>query len=207
MSLVSAQWGQTIHYLSWEDTVVSETSVIFVSSKPLKQSKPGSKPTVEFVPHPDNHNICVVTTLKACLDCTSALCGGAQQLFVSYSKPLKPVSRDTISTWVKTVMEKSGIVVNLFKPHSTRAAATFKAFWNLSHYSISYQLHDEAHLTHLPRFIKSLLSTQIAFLPFCYKVKDTKLLWLWNMFFGVCYFVHVCSVLLSLTWALSVVME
>ncbi|XP_068749289.1 uncharacterized protein [Montipora capricornis] len=129
MSLLSAQRGQTIHYLSLEDMVASETSVTFVVPKSLKQSKPGSKPTVvEFVAYPDNPNICVVTTLKAHLDRTSALRGGAQQLFVSYSKPFKPVSRDTISRWVKTVMQKSGIDVNLFKPHSTRAAVTSKAF-------------------------------------------------------------------------------
>ena len=39
MSLVSAQRGQTIHYLSLEDMVVSETSVTFIIPKPLKQSK------------------------------------------------------------------------------------------------------------------------------------------------------------------------
>ena len=132
MSLLSAQRGQMIHYLSLEDMVASETSVTFVVSKPLKQSKPGSKPTVvEFVAsaYPDNPNInCVVSSLKTYLDRTSALHGGAQQLFVSYSKPFKPVSRDTISRWVKIVMQKSGIDVNLFKPHSTRAAATSKAF-------------------------------------------------------------------------------
>ena len=44
MSLVSAQRGQTIHYLSLEDMVVSETSVAFIIPKPLKQSKPGSNP-------------------------------------------------------------------------------------------------------------------------------------------------------------------
>ncbi|XP_068738595.1 uncharacterized protein [Montipora capricornis] len=92
-----------------------------------EQSRQGSKPTVvKFVAYPDNPNICVVTTLKAYLDRTSALRN--KQLFVSYSKPFKPVSRDTISRWVKTVMQKSGIDVNLFRPHSTRAAATSKAF-------------------------------------------------------------------------------
>ena len=44
MSLVSAQRGQTIHYLSLEDMVVSETTVTFIIPKPLKQSKPGSNP-------------------------------------------------------------------------------------------------------------------------------------------------------------------
>lgn len=116
MSLLSAQQGQTIHYLSLEDMVVSETSVTFVVSKPLKQSKPGSKPNVvEFVAYPDNPNIC-------------ALLGDAPQLFVSYFKPFKPVSCETISRWVKAALQKSGIDVNFFKPQSTRAAATSKAF-------------------------------------------------------------------------------
>lgn len=110
--------------------VVSETSVTFVISKPLKQSKPESKPiVVEFVVYTGNPNICVVITLKAYLDRTSALRGGAHQLFISSSKLFKPVSRDTISTWVKTVLEKSGIDVNLFKPHSTRAVATSNALF------------------------------------------------------------------------------
>ena len=125
MSLLTAQRGQTIHYLSLEDMVVSETSVTFVVSKPLKKSKPGSKPTVvEFVAFPDNPNIRVVITLKADIARTSVLCGDARQLFVSYFKPFKPVSHDTISQWVKTVLQKSRIDVHFLKPHSTRAAAT-----------------------------------------------------------------------------------
>ena len=129
MSLLSAQRGQTIHYLSLEDMVVLETSVTFVVSKPLKQSKPGSKPTVvEFVAYPDNPNIYVVTTLKAYIARTSALRGDAPQLFVSYFKRIKLVSHDTISRWVKTVLQKSGIDVNFFKPHTTRVAAKSKAF-------------------------------------------------------------------------------
>ena len=37
------------------------------------------------------------------------------------------MSRDTISLWVKFVLQSSGINVNIFKPHSTRSASTFKA--------------------------------------------------------------------------------
>ena len=37
------------------------------------------------------------------------------------------MSRDTISRWIKNVMIKSGIDVEVFKPHSTRAASTSKA--------------------------------------------------------------------------------
>ena len=37
------------------------------------------------------------------------------------------MSRDTISRWVTFVLQSSGITVNIFKPHSTRSASTFKA--------------------------------------------------------------------------------
>ena len=49
------------------------------------------------------------------------------QLLLSYVKPHSPVSRDTISRWVKFVLQSSGIDVNIFKPHSTRSASTSKA--------------------------------------------------------------------------------
>ena len=41
-----------------------------------------------------------------------------------------PVSRDTISRWVKTVMQQGGIDTTKFKPHSTRAASTSAASRN-----------------------------------------------------------------------------
>lgn len=43
VSLASAQRGQTIHYLNLDDMTCSETSITFILSKPIKQSKPGGK--------------------------------------------------------------------------------------------------------------------------------------------------------------------
>ena len=37
------------------------------------------------------------------------------------------MTRDTICRWTRTVLMKSGIDVNIFKPHSTRAASTIAA--------------------------------------------------------------------------------
>lgn len=128
VSLVSAQRGQTIHYLNIDDMISSETSITFILKKPIKQSKPGVKPLViKFTSYPADPRICVVTTLKAYLACTQSKRGDYKQLFISYLKPFKPVSRSTISRWIKVVMRKSGINVEMFRPHSTRAAATSKA--------------------------------------------------------------------------------
>ena len=128
VSLVSAQRGQTIHYLNRDDMISSEASITFMLKKPIKQSKPGVKPlVVKFSLYPVDPSICVVTTSRAYLARTIDKRGDNKQLFISFLKPFKPVSRSTISRWIKVVMCKSGINVELFRPHSTRAAATSKA--------------------------------------------------------------------------------
>ena len=128
VSLVSAQRGQTIHYLNLDDMISSETSITFMLKKPIKQSKLGVKPlVVTFSLYPVDPSICVVTTLRANLARTIDKRCDNKQLFISFLKPFKSVSRSTISRWIKVVMCKSGINVELFRPHSTRAAATSKA--------------------------------------------------------------------------------
>ena len=81
---------------------------------------------IELKPFP-NPRLCVVTTLREYLIRTKLLREPCSQLLLSYVKPYKPLSRDTISRWVKAVLQYSGIYVTIFKPHSTRSASTSKA--------------------------------------------------------------------------------
>jgi hypothetical protein len=46
------------------------------------------------------------------------------KLFVTTQKPFKTVTRDTICRWTRNILQKSGIDLNIFKAHSTRAAST-----------------------------------------------------------------------------------
>ena len=88
VSLVSAQRGQTIHYLNLDDMISSETSITFMLKKPIKQSKPGVKPlVVKFSLYPVDLSICVVTTLRAYLARTIDKRGDNKQLFISFLKP------------------------------------------------------------------------------------------------------------------------
>ena len=48
-------------------------------------------------------------------------------LFLSYIKPHKPVSSSTLVRWAKSVLSLVGIDTTIFKPHSTRSAASFNA--------------------------------------------------------------------------------
>ena len=50
-----------------------------------------------------------------------------KKLILSTNKPHKAAKRDTISRWVKDIMQEAGIDTKVFKSGSTRAAATSKA--------------------------------------------------------------------------------
>ena len=69
--------------------------------------------------------VCVFSTLQEYLQRTETLCVTGSQLFISFQKTHKAVSQDTISRWIRTVMQLSGITCNLdvYKAHSTRAAS------------------------------------------------------------------------------------
>ena len=54
----------------------------------------------------------------------SQLRGEQSQLLVSFVKPHKAVTKDTVARWVKPILQKSGIDTAKFTSHSTRAAST-----------------------------------------------------------------------------------
>ena len=99
----------------------------FMITDMLKQSRPGYivKP-LEFSAYPVNRKLCVYTVLNEYLKRTKHK-RSSDYLLVSYIKPFGQVTTATISRWIKTVLHKSGIDVNVFKAHSVRSAAATKA--------------------------------------------------------------------------------
>ena len=70
---------------------------------------------------------CVYNTLTEYLSRTKDLRGNQECLFISYIKPFGPVSSNTISRWIRTVISSSGIDCSKYKAHSVRSASTSKA--------------------------------------------------------------------------------
>jgi hypothetical protein len=58
------------------------------------------------------------------IQCTKGIRENTKQLLLAHQKPHKAVSTDTISRWIKTVLQQAKIDISVFKAHSTRAAAT-----------------------------------------------------------------------------------
>ena len=53
--------------------------------------------------------------------------GSEDKLLISYQKPYKRISKDTLARWLRTVLQRSGIDTGQFGAHSTRMASTSKA--------------------------------------------------------------------------------
>ncbi|CAH3035464.1 unnamed protein product, partial [Pocillopora meandrina] len=128
LSLVTAQRGQTLHLLDINLMSTYDSSIVFTFNKPLKQSNPRTqvKPLV-LKAYTHDESLCVFSTLKEYLQRTETLRATGSQLLISFQKPHKAVSRDTISRWIRTVMQLSGINLDVYKAHSKRAASVSAA--------------------------------------------------------------------------------
>ena len=105
-----------------------ETQFEFLLPEHIKQSGPGYKPpSVMLKVYPTDKTLCVISHMKEYLKRTKPLRGDSTKHFISFMKPHKHISRETLSCWIKTVMEAAGIDTSIFHPHSTRTAATSKA--------------------------------------------------------------------------------
>ena len=126
--LLSGQRCQTVHAFTLSGMKQLDNQITFEINTLLKTSKPGKhlKPLV-FKAYPVDKLLCVVTCLKQYLLKTSVVRDGNNELWLSFNKPHKPVSTDTIARWIKTVMGKAGIDTSCYGAHSTRAASTSAA--------------------------------------------------------------------------------
>lgn len=120
IALVSAQRQQTLHKLNIENMTIKPNAIAFYVQL-VKQSKPGNAGIkVELLAYDQDKRICEYRHLLEYLKRTQSLRGNEKQLFVSYKKPYRKVSKDTLGRWIKQVMAAAGVDTSQFKPHSTR---------------------------------------------------------------------------------------
>ena len=132
LALVTAQRTQTLKLLSINDMQSKDGEYVFQITSILKQtSAHGGRqrhlPPIVLKKYDHDKTLCVFTLLQEYLIRTSNLRGSCSQLLICHCKPHGPASKDTISRWLKQVMLDAGINTSVFKPHSTRSAATSAA--------------------------------------------------------------------------------
>ena len=128
IALTHAARSQTIHLLSVYKLIKEKSQFIFQLDSLLKQSRPGFDFSVfKLKCYPPDRRLCCYTVLKEYLVRTKSLRSTKQRLMLSYIKPYKEITRDTVSRWIRTVMIRAGIDVTVFSAHSVRSASTSKA--------------------------------------------------------------------------------
>ena len=123
--LLTGQREQSIYLLKYEDVIFHEDSLELQCYVVLKHTRHGMhQDSLRFQSYIQNKSLCIVSLLREYIDRTSSLRGQETQLFISTQAPFKEVARASISRSVERVMDKVGIDVKCFNPHSTRAAAS-----------------------------------------------------------------------------------
>ena len=132
IAITNAARIQTLQLLSVNNMKKCKAEYVFQFESLLKQSRPGHNySVVHLKSYPPDRRLCTYTVLKEYLARTNTIRGkGRKELLVSYIKPYKPVSTDTIARWIKTVLQRAGVDTNIFSAHSVRAASTSKAKQN-----------------------------------------------------------------------------
>lgn len=128
LTLILAGRTQSLHLLSIEGIVKGTHSYTLRYSDLLKHSRPGkSISSVELRSYPPDRRLCCITVLKEYLKRTKSMRNNNTCLFISYVKPHRPVTRSTLSRWLKTLMSSAGIDIKQYTPHSIRVASVSKA--------------------------------------------------------------------------------
>ena len=127
--LCSAKRGKEIIDVHIENIQISDVEVII---RPGDFSKTSSKPNVKdplihLPKFSQDLRICVYTHLIKYLTETESIRKGEKQLFISFQKPHKRISRDTLSRWIKCMLKKGGVDTDIYTTHSLRHAATSSA--------------------------------------------------------------------------------
>ena len=128
-ALLTGQRCQTIHLLSLQHLQITPERLVITVPDMIKQSRLGySNPVIVLPRFLEDTRLCVVDCFENYL-LGPAYRNNAErpQIFLSHVKPYHPVSRVTISRWVKSVFSAAGIDTFLFKAHSVHSASTSAA--------------------------------------------------------------------------------
>jgi len=103
--LVLSQQEQSIRYLDLQHLTMEEDNSFFDVAEHIKTSTPRSPyMRIDIAAYGPDRLICSLTCLKAYINKTKNLHNNKTKLFISYVRPHKPVSRDTISMWTKETL-------------------------------------------------------------------------------------------------------
>ena len=125
--LLSGQRCQTMTKLYIDNIIFEDNACSIIITELLKHSRAKrQQEPLYFKKFEDRPEVCVFECIKQYLIQTKNIRGSHKQLFISFVKPHKPVGSETISRWVKHILNLAGINCNI-TAHSTRSVSASTA--------------------------------------------------------------------------------
>ena len=131
-ALITAQRVQTLSKIKIKDIKFeSDCAQIFISERIKTSGVNRYQPVLKIPAFHGQENICALSVLKEYIKRTSSYRNEKNIfLFLTFKKPYHTATSQSISRWIKDVLELSGIDTNIFSAHSTRHASTSAASRN-----------------------------------------------------------------------------
>ena len=128
LALSTAHRAQTLAAIKISNIHITNSGLIIKVSDVIKTSGPGRNQPSFIIPRfVDDPRLCAVSVILKYIDTTKVLRGSSDKLFIGVKKPHKAIGSQTVSRWVKSMLEKSGIDISVFTAHSVRHAVTSTA--------------------------------------------------------------------------------
>lgn len=131
LALITAHRVQTLSLIKIENIKYSEMGVdIFIPDR-IKTSGKNKQPILQLPYYKDDECLCAVKCLETYILVTKNIRQAKHtKLFLTHKKPHHEASAQTISRWIRSTLQKSGVDTTTFTAHSTRHAATSAAARN-----------------------------------------------------------------------------
>lgn len=129
LALATGQRLQTLSLCKKRNIMIYNDKIIILIDDLIKTSGIGrAQPVINLPFFSHNLNICPATTLQCYMNVTSSHRSEIDdRLFLTYKKPFRPATSQTIGRWLKATLSASGIDTSIFSAHSTRHASTSSA--------------------------------------------------------------------------------
>ena len=107
---------------------ITSSKVKFFIYDKVKQTRPGKHlQDIVIKAYAPDRRLCLINYLTTYLEVTATIRGDEKQLLLTYSKPHKRASKDTISRWLKETLMAAGVDTSIYSPYSVRSASTSAA--------------------------------------------------------------------------------
>lgn len=128
LALVTGHRMQTLALIKINNIKSYQSKIeIRIPDKIKTSSKNKMQPLLVLPVYETNKKICAATALIDYMAATKDMRGQINALFVSLKKPVKAITKNTLSNWTKGTLKLSGIDTSIFSAHSTRSASTSAA--------------------------------------------------------------------------------